>query len=252
MNRIINDNNQKEFYVLPNDSDCYLEQQETRSKQKTIWINEFAGDINALELPLDFARPSIKGYHSNSLKIELSPEETQKLKVISYEEGTSMYILLLSVFNIFISKLSNQEDIIVGAPFAVSKIENAEDTTEGYINTLPLRNYPKGELGFREFLSTLKVRTLTSLNNKSYPYENLIKELKLDPDISRNPLFDVMFLYQDMDELEYGVPTLDFHPHSRRNDITKFNLTLSVDLSLLATEANGKLFLTLEYSTELF
>jgi bacitracin synthase 3 len=252
MIRIENNNKQKVVDFLPNTYDHCVGQQEITSNQKGFWLNEFSEEISVLELPADFKRPSIKGYESGSVKFELTHDEREKLKSISDEEGSPMYIVLLSIYTILLSKLSNQEDIIVGMPVTVSKQANGENKKDEHVNILALRNCPKGELNFREFLSLLIVRTLTCLNNKSYPYEDLIKELKLEPDISRNPLFDVMFLYQNTDEPEPGISELGFQPYSCGQGIAKFDLTLSVDLTLLVTETDGKLYLTFEYSTELF
>lgn len=241
MNNMENTNKQKVADILSTTNDYYVEQQEIISRQKDFWVSEFSEEINALELPMDFKRPSIKGYENGSVKFELNTEETEKLKSISAKEGSSIDMALLSVYTILLSKLSNLEDIIVGVPVIVSE----------HVNTLSLRNHPKGELRFREFLSLLTVRTLTCLNNKSYPFEELIKDLKLEPDISRNPLFDIMFTYQNIDEPE-GRPALNFKPHNSGDSIAKFDLTLLVDLTLLITETDGKLLLNFEYSTELF
>jgi len=216
--------------------------QDTIHKQKDFWISEFSEEMSVLELPADFKRSSIKGYKSDSVKFELSCEETERLRSISIGEKSSLYMLWLSIYNILLSKLSNQEDIIVGMPVIVSE----------HVNTLPLRNYPKSELCFRDFLSILKVRTLACLNNSAYPYEDLIKEIKLEQDISRNPLFDVMFLYKGVDEPGLKIPTLSSQKYNCGQNFAKFDLTLSVDLALLVTEVDGKLCLSFEYSIDLF
>jgi len=113
-------------------------------------------------------------------------------------------------------------------------------------NTIPLRNYPKGELNFNDFLSGLTTRTLACFDNQSYGYEDLVCELNIDLDPSRNPLIDVMFSYLKYEKPELEIPGLTLHLCDEGRGITQY------DLTLLARETDEKLFLTYEYSSELF
>ena len=136
---------------------------------------------------------------ATQLDFNISTEETSKLKSIAETDGATLFMVLLSIYNILLSKLSNQEDIVIGTPVAGRQHADLENMIGMFVNTLPLRNYPKGELSFREFLSGVKNKTLACFDNQTYQYEELIDELKVVRDTSRNPLFDVMFVFQNFE-----------------------------------------------------
>ncbi|WP_040497713.1 condensation domain-containing protein, partial [Fulvivirga imtechensis] len=99
---------------------------------------------------------------------------------------------------------------------------------------------------FREFLSEVKEKTLSCFENQAYQYEELIEELSLPRDTSRNPLFDVMFSYINIDREELVIPGLTLEGYDFNRNITKF------DLSLTAGEIEEGLYVSIGYSTELF
>src|SRR5690606_23386796 len=90
------------------------EQQQAIAKQKKFWMEQFADEVPSLELPTDFVRPMIKGHEGCSINFDISAEETRMLKSLTEREGSTMFMVLLSVYNILLSKLSNQEDIVIG------------------------------------------------------------------------------------------------------------------------------------------
>ncbi len=221
-------------------------QQEETLKQRDFWINEFSEEIPALELPKDFIRPSIKSYEGGCVDFDLDIEETNRLKIIAESAGTTMFMILLSIYNILLSKLSNQEDIVIGIPIAGRQHSDLDNVIGMFVNTLPLRNYPNGEFSFNEFLSLLKSRTLACFKNQDYQYENLIDELKLERQTNRNPLFDVVFTFQNYNEPKLEIPGLTLKHYRNEHSVSKF------DLSLSANEGIEKIFLSFEYSTSLF
>ena len=222
------------------------EYQSSLSKQKEFWLNEFSEQSHNLELPFDFVRPKIKGNEGSKIDFRISKEETQWLKSISEDEGVTMFMVLLAVYNILFAKLSNQEDITIGSPIAGRQQLDLEKVFGLFVNTLPLRNYPKDELSFKEFLLDLKSRLLSSIDNQGYQYEDLINELKLERDASRNPLFDNVFVLQNFEGEELEIPGLVFKPFNVNHSFSKF------DIVLLAAESEDQIFFRFEYSTSLY
>ncbi len=188
------------------------EQQKQKAKQKSFWLNNFAEEATVLDLPIDFPRPLMKSYEGNQVNFEIGQKDTRELKAITEREGVSLFMVLLSIYNILLSKLSNQEDIIIGTVTAGRQHADLENIIGMFVNTLPLRNYPKGELSFKEFLSTLKARTLACFDNQAFPYEELIDELHVTRDTSRNPLFDVMLVFQNQELSEFTLSELTIKP----------------------------------------
>ena len=221
-------------------------QQEKIVKQKAFWLNEFADEVTALELPSDYKRPSIKSYEGNSVEFSISKDETNKLKSIAETEGATLFMVLLSIYNILLSKLSNQEDIVVGTPASGRGHADLENMIGMFVNTLPLRNYPRGELSYREFLIEVKNKTLACFDNQNYQYEELIDELKMGRDTSRNPLFDVLFVFQNFEGEALEIPGIRLKRYKSVNTVSIF------DLLLTTAEAQGQTLLSFEYSTSLF
>ena len=146
-------------------------------RQKGYWMNEFEDKITPLNLPIDFLKPSKIGSTGTSFKFSLSEEETRQLRLIAESEVATMSMMVLSVLYIMLGKIANQEDIVIGV--AISGRENSE--LENIIGmfpvVLPIRNYPKAELSFKEFLASLRSKFLNALDNQSYQYDELANEL---------------------------------------------------------------------------
>jgi hypothetical protein len=214
--------------------------------QKGFWLSEFSEEPVHLDLPIDYSRPEKKSYEGITLNFEIDAEETSLLKDMADTEGVSMFMLILSISNILLAKLSDQEDIVIGIPMTWRQHVEFENIMGIFVNTLPLRNYPRGELSFREFLKDLKARTLACFDHPFYPFEDLIDELKIERDNSRNPLFEFMISYQNFEEPVLLIQGLELQHYPVERTYSKF------DLSLLVFEVEDYLLLLFEYSTALF
>ncbi|MEM9920529.1 MAG: amino acid adenylation domain-containing protein [Bacteroidota bacterium] len=221
-------------------------QQKQIEAQKTFWLEEFAEEPAVLELPYDFPRPKVKGHAGDLKHFEIRGQVYEKLRTISSEEGVSMYMLVLSLCNIFLSKLSSQEDIVIGSGIAGRQHADLEDVIGMFVGTLPMRNHPKGGLRFKEFLADLKSRSLAAFENQAYPYEELVDALNLERDSSRNPLFDVVLTYYNVESTTFEIPGLAVEAYQEAHDVSKF------DLLFMIGESEDRLDIDFEYSTELF
>ncbi|NIM16760.1 MAG: AMP-binding protein, partial [Candidatus Aminicenantes bacterium] len=115
-----------------------------------------------------------------------------------------------------------------------------------FVNTLGIRNYPEGEKTLSEFLQEVKKRTLEAFENQDYPFEELVEKMAVTRDAGRNPLFDTMFVLQNVDRSEIKIPGLKLLPYNYESRISKF------DLTLIAVEAGNGLRFIFEYCTRLF
>jgi amino acid adenylation domain-containing protein len=222
------------------------EQLQQVARQQAFWNKQFANLPPVADLPIDHARPLVKNYAGASHEFDLDTAVTNRLKQMAGEERTTLYSVLLSIFNILLSKLSNQEDIIIGTPTAGRQHADLENMMGMLINTLPLRNYPRGDLSYRNFLATVRDHTLACFDNQSYPYEELVVDLNIPRDTSRNPLFDTVFIFHNFQRHELAIPGLVLKPFDRGYALSKFDLTLE------AMEVEDGVQLKFEYSTELF
>ena len=215
-------------------------------QQKSFWIGGFETIPAPLELPADFSRPVVKTYTGNRVELELNKEETKQILTIAEKNNASVFIILLSAYSILLSKLSGQEDIVIGYPVAGRRHADLENMLGMFVNTIPQRIVPAGNLTVKSFISELKERVLASFDNQDYPYEDLINELALERDTSRNPLFDVVFSYENFEETNLelnGNPVSEIGPG---RSISKFDLTLS------AVKKNDHIKFSFEYADTLF
>ncbi|HYC28286.1 MAG TPA: condensation domain-containing protein, partial [Chitinophagaceae bacterium] len=215
-------------------------------KQKGFWLKEFETPVQPLQLPASFDRPLVKGGGSERVRFHLGKLETRQLKEIANREGASSFMLLLSLYNVLLGKLSHQEDIVVGIPMADRQHPALEHVIGIFVNTLALRNYPQANSSFRQFLADLRARALACFDHPAYPYEMLIEDLKIVRDSSRNPLFDVWFIYQNYEKIKFDHSGLSLQEYDHGRMESKFDIVLE------AYEADEQFHFNLSYANELF
>ncbi|NIM12784.1 MAG: amino acid adenylation domain-containing protein [Candidatus Aminicenantes bacterium] len=228
-----------------------VKNRESLEKQEAFWLKQFEDNISVLNLPLDYPRPAAQSFEGDRVEFSLTPEETKHLKEVALAEDLTLYMMILAIFDILLSRLSGQEDIIVGTPVAGRNHPDLKPIIGMFVNTLALRNYPLGEKTFKQFLKEIRKQTLEAFENQEYPFEELVEKVPVARDTSRNPFFDVMFVLQNFEvQLEEmpgkHVPGMKLRPYEYESKTAKFDLLLS------AVETRETLFLSLEYCTMLF
>jgi len=219
---------------------------EKMGRQEGFWLSEFAGGIPVLDLPTDYARPAVQSIEGKQLEFRLDDKKTGALKKMALEENVTIYIVLMSVFNILLAKLSGQEDIVVGSPLAGRRHADLERIIGMFVNTLALRNHPSGEKTFMEFLKGVRKRTLTALENQDYQFEDLVEKLAINRDSSRNPLFDVMLVLQNAEISKLDIPGLDLRLYEYETGTSKFDLIFN------GMEVEGELVFKVRFCVKLF
>ncbi|UCH97167.1 MAG: AMP-binding protein, partial [Candidatus Aminicenantes bacterium] len=223
-----------------------IKESEENKKQEKYWLKQFKDEVPVLNLPTDFTRPSVQSLEGNTMAFEIGSEDTGALRVLALEEKATLYMVLLAIFNILVSKLSRQVDIIIGTPVIGRSHANTHSIIGMFVNTLAMRNYPNGAKTFREFLQEVKENALAAFENQDYPFEDLVEKLEVNRDMSRNPLFDVMFELQNVETHAVEIPGLKSLPYDFDYPVSKF------DLVFQALEIENKLFVTTRYCKKLF
>ncbi|MBC2521334.1 non-ribosomal peptide synthetase, partial [Clostridium saccharobutylicum] len=219
---------------------------EAAKKQEAYWLKEFSGKIPVLNMPTDYQRPSEQSFEGDKIKFRLDKTVTDKLKEIAAKTDATLYMTIVAAYNVLLSKYTGQEDIIVGSPVAGRTHESFQNIVGMFVNTIALRNFPKSDKKFIEFLTEVKKKFLESYENQDYQFEELIVRLDVEKDFSRNPLFDTMVAWQNVDIREADISGLSFVPYDFNSSIAKF------DLTLLVYESKEGLECTFEYCTKLF
>jgi amino acid adenylation domain-containing protein len=222
-------------------------------EQEKFWLKEFEGDIPVLNLPIDYKRPVLQSFEGNSLFFEIGSSETRALKGIALEQGATLFMVLLAIYTILIARITNQEDIIIGTPTAGRNHPGLEHIIGMFVNTLALRNFPKGEKFYNSFVKEVKKRVLGAFENQSYQFDDLVGNIAVNRDTSRNPVFDVAFSYQMFDDASWaGAVTAEDAGDSTREKRMDIHETSKFDMTLTVVETRGKLVGLFEYCSRLF
>jgi len=233
-------------------------EKENIKSQEEYWLREFAGEIPVLELPTDYPRPLAQSFAGNRIDFEIAAEETRALNAVALRQGATLFMVLMAINNILLSKLSGQEDIVIGTPIAGRRHADLEKIIGMFVNILLLRNYSAGHRIFGEFLEDVKERTLMAYENQEYQFEDLVDKLSVKRDIGRNPLFDIMFVLQNMNtglpdqEKETGSETIPPVEADSPREYENIFQTAKFDITLGAVERDGVLFFSFQYCTKLF
>lgn len=216
------------------------------NKQAEYWNNLLSSELPVLDLLTDFPRPSVRSFEGAQISFELSLDITEQIKKACHKQSVTLFMFLLTAYSVFLSKCTDQEDIIVGTPVSGRRHTELESVVGMFVNTLPIRSYPVRSKRFQDYLHEVKDILIGAYENQSYPFEEMVENVDILRDISRNPIFDTMFVLQNTQESIVKFKGISVLPYSFDHRIAKFDLTLG------ASEIGGQLKFELEYSTALF
>ncbi len=213
---------------------------------KDFWVGKFSDEIPLLNMPTSYKRPAVQSFKGNNYHKKLSCDVFNKVTTISKKLNITPYMFMLSCYYILLSKYTSSNDIVVGTPIIGRDNSLLNNVIGMFVNTLALRNKIDSSLSFSEFSKIIKENCVDSFKNQAYPFDMLVKDLNIKRDVSRNPLFDVMFVYQSngYPNINFKNTTVDYFIPD--NDVSKFDLTLEI------VPINDEYSLRFEYCTELF
>ncbi|MFW5428137.1 non-ribosomal peptide synthetase/type I polyketide synthase [Bacillus pumilus] len=218
---------------------------EALKESSDYWKNRLEG-APLLDLPTDFDRPEVRQFRGGHYTFRIEEAELNAFKQMILKEDATLFMGLLSVYQILLHKLSGQSDITVGVPVAGRKQEELQQVIGIFVNMLPLRLYPKAELTYQQFLQDVKAHVIGDFGHQEYQYEQMVQDLQLSRSVSRNLLFDAVFALQNMNQPELKVGGLTFSDYPYETGTSRF------DLLWIAYEQEDGLSSTIEYNTELF
>jgi fengycin family lipopeptide synthetase D len=219
---------------------------EALKAQEQYWLNTFVHPLPVLNFPTDFNRQPLRSFEGHRVCFEMDEQLTHALRLLAAETQSTLYMVLLAVFNIVLSRYSGQDDIIIGTPVSGRPHADLYSIIGMFVNTIPLRNRPTADRTFNQFMHELRDGTLSAFDNQHYPFEELVGKLQLNRNLSRNPLFDVMFVMQNMNIPELSIDSSHMKLHEFQHTSSKFDFTLEV------METNDGLSCHFEYCTKLF
>lgn len=220
-------------------------------KQEEYWLREFSGDVPVLDIPNDYPRPDVQSFEGDIVTFSVNQKETVRLKELAKKESATLFMVLLAVYNVLLSKLSGREDIVVGTGAAVRRHADLEKIIGLHVNTLALRNDAAGDNTFSEFLKKVKENAIQAFENRDYLFEDLVEKVAAGRALNRNPLFDTVFLMRNTvedpeDTPGLKKPGLDMRPYRYKKKTSQFDITFSF------LEVNGEIEFSVVYCTKLF
>ncbi|RLT97984.1 non-ribosomal peptide synthetase [Ketobacter sp.] len=216
------------------------------SKQLDYWMEHLRG-VPVLDLPLDHPRPPEQSFNGSNYYFSIPKEQVQALKQLSRAQGVTLYMSLLTSFNVLLHQYTQSDDICVGTPIANRTTPELETLIGFFVNTLALRSDLSGNPSFAELLQRVRKVTQGAFANQEMPFERVVEHLGVPRDMSYSPVFQVMFVLQNstIDE-EFNLAGVNVESLHTAPGTSKFDLTLEL------SEESGVLHGDLEYSTDLF
>ncbi|WP_249436170.1 non-ribosomal peptide synthetase, partial [Paenibacillus sp. Marseille-Q4541] len=245
LTKLYNGESLPELSVQYKDYSVWQNQRDLKEQEK-YWLNEFSNDVPVLQLHTDFPRPQLQSNRGSSVFTRLSKEHKEAVKNVSKNTGATEYMILLSIFMQLLRRYSRQESIVIGSPIAGRLHPQTEHMLGMFVNTLAI----KGELHegqtFTELVLQMKEKCLRAYENQEYPFENLVEKLEIERDLSRNPIFDVMFVMQNNDKKRMNLGGADLISIRENRVGSTFDLTVSIE------ESEDGYELEWEYCSDLF
>ncbi len=213
---------------------------------KTYWIEQLSGELPILELPVFTPRPLEKTQKGRCIQKNIDKDVFKKYKTYCQSQDVTLFIGVLTIIKTLFYKYTSQTDIILGTPIAGREKTQLQNQIGFYVNTLALRTIFSKEDTFKELLTKVKKTTLEAYQHQEYPFDELVKNLNLNPDSSRNPLFDVIVTIADEQKQSYTIDELIVEALNIDIETSKFDLEFSF---INKTDA---LELSLTYNTDVF
>ncbi|WNG58277.1 amino acid adenylation domain-containing protein [Archangium gephyra] len=199
---------------------------EVLENQLAYWRQRLGDGPPVLDLPLDKPRPAQRSPRAGRVPVVLAREPSEALEALARKEGSSLFMVLLAGFQAVLARWSGQEDVVVGTPVAGRTRTEVEGLIGLFVNTLVLRTDVSGAPTFRELLARVREVALGAYAHQDVPFEKLVEELRPERESGHSPLFQVLFVMENLPAREVALPELKLSPVEQEGLEAKLDLTL--------------------------
>jgi amino acid adenylation domain-containing protein len=218
------------------------------ASQRDYWLTQLAGAPTALELPTDRPRPPLQSHAGAAQRFSLPPALSDGVRALSQRAGCTLFMTLLASWQTLLYRYSGQEEILVGASVAGRHQLAVEAVVGLFLNNLIYRSKFHSDLPFAQLLQQLRQTASDAYAHQEYPFDQLVNDLHLPRDLSRNPLAQVRFAFHAQAD-QGGALHL---PGIQATALPPAWESARFDLNLVVEEHGSRLTATLAYSTDLF
>jgi hypothetical protein len=223
----------------------YLDVQRLQ-KLISFWQHYLAGAPLILELPADNKRPASQTYSGADLPVIFSSHVSSALKKLSHAQGVTLFMTLMAAFQLFVSRCTGREDVVIGTDIANRNRLELEQLVGFFVNLLPVRIDLTGDPTFVELLERTAKSMLAMYAHQDLPFEKLVEELKPERDLTRNPVVQILFVMQNTEQRTLRLAGSSVEPFKLGNASSRF------DLALFISERENRLEGLWRYNSDLF
>ncbi|MCC6487429.1 MAG: amino acid adenylation domain-containing protein, partial [Candidatus Hydrogenedentes bacterium] len=219
---------------------------EALEHQLEYWRTHLSGAPAALDLPADRPRPLVRSFHGARTSLAVPQDLLDAAKDLARATNTTLFMVLMALYKVLLYRYTGQTDLVVGTPIANRNRREVEGLIGFFVNTLAMRTRFTEDSTYREVLAAVRASALAAYAHQDLPFDHLVAELQPERDLSRSPLFQVMFVLQNAPRAEerplgLSVSRMPYEAQRARFDVT-----------MTASEHAGGLMLGVEYNTDLF
>ena len=233
-------------------------QGEALDQQLSYWKQKLEGAPPVLDLPTDRPRPAVQSFRGAEYPLVIKGELAESLRAMSRRESVTLFMTMLAVFKTLLYRYTGQEDLVVGSWVANRRARETEGLLGMIINTILLRTNLSEKPSFRELLKRVRQVCLGAYAYQDLPFEKLVEALQPERSLSYNPLFQVLFAFQDTATPSLELPEMSMQVIEAHNQSAKFDLNVVVLppreqlAGLRVANVTDEITVLIEYSTDLF
>jgi amino acid adenylation domain-containing protein len=210
------------------------------------WKRNLEGAPALVELPTDCPRPTVQSFRGKRMLRGISGELLNRLKDLARREGSTLFIVLLSAWQVLLHRYSGQDDILVGSAAANRRMPALESIVGCLANTIVLRGRMDGNPSFKEYMGGATASMFDALDHQALPFDHLVEALNPARSTSHSPIFQVFFTLMSFPMAQASLPGLTLAPFETFAEVARF------DLGLDAVEHEGELRMYYEFATDLY
>ncbi|MEM9293489.1 MAG: amino acid adenylation domain-containing protein [Acidobacteriota bacterium] len=210
------------------------------------WRDQLSSPPEPLQLPMDRPRPPQMTFagaqHSQVWPAALE----ESVESFARQAQATPFVVYLSALGIVLGRLGERQDLVLGTPSAGREDEDMADVVGLFVNTLALRLRPRADLSFRDLVAAVRGDVFAAFSRQSVSFERLVEELAPRRDLSRNPLFEVMFAHHTQATPELRLPGTTIRPEASAP------ATAKLDVSFAVRHVEAGLRAVVDYRSDLF
>jgi non-ribosomal peptide synthetase component F/acyl carrier protein len=220
--------------------------QSTAEAQGQFWAKKLKNNTSSFALPADYARPEVFSYEGASVRFNLDKNKFPEFNNIGTKNGVTPFINYLAALNVLLYKYTGEGAIMIGSNFFGRPHVQLQPLIGYFVNQVPLLNYPSNSQSYLDFVHSVKENFLETMEYAELPFDELLKTISYERDISRNPLFDICLSFQNFGHKGLAFKNFELVPQAVDFNTAKFDLTFTI------TEIEDSVLLDIEYYSRIF